>query len=63
LQTYANTPPEQNAGLIVLRLNSQDRKHVLETIEHIIPLFKTEKVFGALWIATEQGVRIHGQDE
>lgn len=52
-------PPEQYAGLIVLRLASQHKPHVLAVFERIMPLLKIESPRGHLWIVTEHGVRIH----
>lgn len=56
-------PPDQFAGLIVLRLNSQSRSHVLHVLEELSPLFKIERVEGRLWVVDESTVRIHGEGE
>ena len=56
-------PPELSAGLIVLRVGSQSRRHVLALIERMIPLLRNEPVASRLWVVDEHSVRIRGQDE
>jgi predicted nuclease of predicted toxin-antitoxin system len=51
-------PPEQYAGIIVLRLKDQSRASVLNIIGRMIPLFDAEPLVGHLWIVQETGVRI-----
>ena len=51
-------PPEQYAGLVVLRLNRQDKPHVLQAIARLIPVFAREEAKGHLWIVEENQVRI-----
>ncbi|MCL6540234.1 MAG: DUF5615 family PIN-like protein [Roseiflexus sp.] len=51
-------PPPQFPGLIVLRLQRQDKRHVLEVIEHLIPLLSSEPLEHLLWIVEETRVRI-----
>lgn len=51
-------PPEQYSGLVVLRLNSQDKLHVLRVIERLIPVLSSEDPKGHLWIVEEDRVRI-----
>ncbi len=53
-------PPEQFSGLIVLRLRWQDKCHVLETLEHLLPVFSSEPLEHHLWIVEETRVRIRG---
>jgi predicted nuclease of predicted toxin-antitoxin system len=43
-------PPNQYSGLIVLRLRTQDRPHVVRTVTRLIPVFSTEALHGRLWI-------------
>ncbi|MCY2951589.1 MAG: DUF5615 family PIN-like protein [Planctomycetota bacterium] len=58
-------PPEQYAGIIVLRLGSQSRIHVLQSVVRLAALLSlTEnKADGHLWIVDEQSVRVRGEDE
>ena len=56
-------PPEQFRGLIILRVKSQSRAHVLATVERLVPLLESEPISGTLWIVSEKGIRIHGKDE
>ena len=55
-------PPEEYHGLIVLRVSSQDRRHVLEVLNRIMPLFEEEPPAKHLWIVDEQSVRIRGKE-
>ena len=43
---------------MVLRLNSQDKLHVLRMIGRLIPLFSREEPKGHPWIVEEDRVRI-----
>jgi predicted nuclease of predicted toxin-antitoxin system len=51
-------PPADFHGIIVLRLEQQDRLHVIATIKRLLPLLQTEQLSGALWIVDEQRIRI-----
>ncbi len=51
-------PPEQYAGLVVLRLNRQDKPHVLQVIARLILVLAAEEPKGRLWIVEEDRVRI-----
>ena len=54
-------PPGRYAGFVVLRLGSQDKMHVLEVMNQLLPLFDLEPLNGRLWgVVDEQGVRIRG---
>jgi predicted nuclease of predicted toxin-antitoxin system len=53
-------PPAQFPGLIVLRLHRQDKPHVLEVLERLIPLLSSEPLEHLLWIVEETRVRIRG---
>ena len=51
-------PPGEYPGLVVMRLRSQDKHHVLETISRLIPVFSTEPLAGRLWIVEEDRIRV-----
>ncbi len=51
-------PPERYAGIIVLRLVSQDRKHILEVVASFLPLLHQKPLQGYLWIVEESRIRI-----
>ena len=51
-------PPEQYAGILVLRVGNQSKTHVLSVIQSLLPLLTTQPLQGRLWIADEQAVRI-----
>ena len=53
-------PPAQFPGLIVLRLQRQDKPHVLEVIRRLIPLLSSEPLEHLLWIVEETRLRIRG---
>ena len=55
IRTY---PPEDFAGIIVLRLNQQDRKHVLTALERLLPVLAEEPLSGCLWIVGENNLHI-----
>lgn len=51
-------PPEEYAGIIVLRVRNQSRNHVMSVFRALLPLFETEPLAGHLWIAEESRVRV-----
>jgi predicted nuclease of predicted toxin-antitoxin system len=51
-------PPEEYSGIIVLRLRSQSRPHVVAVFESVLPLLATEPLDGHLWIVEEHRVRV-----
>jgi predicted nuclease of predicted toxin-antitoxin system len=51
-------PPAEYPGLVVMRLRSQDKRHVLETISRLIPVFSAEPLAGRLWIVEEERIRV-----
>jgi len=55
IRTY---PPNQYAGIIVLRVGSHSRKHVLAVITRLLPTLNAQDPKGQLWIVDEQCVRI-----
>ena len=57
LRTY---PPQDYAGLVVLRLRQQDKAHVVGVLRRVLPLFGSEPLLGRLWIVSEEQVRVRG---
>jgi predicted nuclease of predicted toxin-antitoxin system len=51
-------PPEEYSGIIVLRLRSQSRPHIVSVFESVLPLLVTEPLDGHLWIVEEHRVRV-----
>ena len=51
-------PPSEYPGLVVFRLKSQDKPHVLKVCERLLEVLKTENVERCLWIVEESRVRI-----
>lgn len=55
-------PPEELPGVVVLRLKSQAKRHILEVFRRLLPLIVTEPLRHHLWIAEENRIRIHGRE-
>jgi len=51
-------PPDQYPGIIVLRLQSQSKPHVLSALQRLLLLLTTEPLEKRLWIVDEHSVRI-----
>jgi predicted nuclease of predicted toxin-antitoxin system len=51
-------PPEEFEGLIVFRVGSQARDHVLTVLRKLLPMFAHEPLAGHLWIVEDERVRI-----
>ena len=55
IRTY---PPGEHPGLVVLRLNRQDKPHVLSVLEQLLPRLEEEPLAERLWIVDENRLRI-----
>jgi predicted nuclease of predicted toxin-antitoxin system len=51
-------PPEEYSGIIVLRVRSQSRPHIVSVFHSVLPLLETEQLDGHLWIVEEHRVRV-----
>lgn len=51
-------PPHEHPGIIVLRLDRQDKASVLSAIASALPLLSHEPLSGHLWIVEADRVRI-----
>jgi predicted nuclease of predicted toxin-antitoxin system len=51
-------PPRDYPGLVVLRLQRQDKPHVLAVVAAVVPLLGEETLEGRLWIVDESRLRI-----
>ena len=56
-------PPQEYSGIIVLRVGSQAKQHVIEVFRRIIPLIRSEPLIQHLWIVEETRIRIRGKDD
>jgi predicted nuclease of predicted toxin-antitoxin system len=56
-------PPGEYCGLVVLRLQRQDRPHLLNMLSRALPLLQEQDLSGRLWIVDEAGIRVHGGDD
>lgn len=59
IRTY---PPQDNAGIIVLRVSNQSKPHLMQVVRHITPLLVREPLKYHLWIVEENKVRIRGSE-
>ncbi len=55
-------PPQEFAGIIVLRVGSQSKQHIVKAFQRIIPLVGTEPLGKHLWIVEETVIRIRGEE-
>jgi predicted nuclease of predicted toxin-antitoxin system len=51
-------PPRDHSGIILLRLDRQDKPSVLQVLARLVPLLGRERVAGHLWIVDERGLRV-----
>ena len=51
-------PPDEYCGIIVLRLGSQDREHVLAVVESLLPFLHRNPLERRLWIVRNGELRI-----
>jgi len=51
-------PPDTFHGIIVMRLNRQDKLHVIEVFRRVMSLFDKETIEGHLWLVEENKIRI-----
>jgi len=51
-------PPGKFSGLIVLRLITQDKVHVLKTVKRIFLILRKQQPEKQLWIVEENNIRI-----
>jgi len=59
IKTY---PPQNFAGIIVLKLRNQAKSYILKLFQKIIPIFNSEQIQQHLWIVEETKIRIHEGD-
>ncbi|MBF0369557.1 MAG: DUF5615 family PIN-like protein [Magnetococcales bacterium] len=52
-------PPAKGAGIIVLRLQQQDKPHVLKAVRRIVPFIESDPPEKKLWILEEHRLRIY----
>lgn len=56
-------PPQAFSGIIVLRVRSQAKQHVMQVFQRIIPIIDREQLDRHLWIVEETMVRIRCKEE
>jgi predicted nuclease of predicted toxin-antitoxin system len=62
LSDIRSYPPSRHPGLIVFRLKSHDRLHVLKVCRDLLQVMQDEEVEQSLWIVEESRVRIRRTD-
>lgn len=55
IRTY---PPARHAGIVVFRLESQARDHVLEVAGRFLNSLPQSPIAGQLWIVEESRIRV-----
>ncbi|HLP57334.1 MAG TPA: DUF5615 family PIN-like protein [Candidatus Deferrimicrobium sp.] len=60
IRTY---PPGKFPGIVVLRLQRQDKFHVMNVFTSLIDLFSKEQLKSHLWIVDEKRIRIRGDKD
>ncbi len=60
IRTY---PPQEFSGIIVLRVGSQSKHHLIKVFQSAIPLIDKEPLKRHLWIVEETKVRIRGKED
>jgi len=51
-------PPSNSPGMIVFRLRSQDKRHVLSVAERLVESLRARELRNQLWIVHENRIRI-----
>ena len=51
-------PPSNSPGMIVFRLKSQDKRHVLSVAERLVESLRARELRNELWIVHENRIRI-----
>ncbi|GIK43842.1 MAG: hypothetical protein BroJett011_76750 [Chloroflexota bacterium] len=51
-------PPKQFAGIVVMRLNRQDKSYVLQIVGRLIKALSGEELNRRLWIVDERRIRV-----
>jgi len=54
-------PPQAHEGIMVLRLSSQSKTHVISVFGSIIRIIDSEPIKNRLWIVEESVIRIRGE--
>lgn len=57
IRTY---PPAESPGFIVIRPDRQDKLHIINLFQQVIPLLSQEPVSHHLWIVEDGRIRIRG---
>lgn len=60
IRTY---PPDRSAGIVVLKLGSQSRRHVRQIVGRLLPVLSARPLSGHLWVVAEHDVRVRGGTE
>ena len=53
-------PPEKYEGIIVLRVEQQNKENAINLIKKLLPIISKETISGHLWIVEENKIRVRG---
>jgi len=56
-------PPSEYPGVVVFRLDQQDKAHIEALCRRLITTLENEEVAGSLWIVEQDQVRIRRSDD
>ena len=56
-------PPSENPGVVVFRLDQQDKEHIESLCRRFITTLENEELTGSLWIVEQDQVRIRRSDD
>lgn len=51
-------PPAEYAGIVVLRLDDQAKRYVMQAVAALLPMLRDASLEGRLWIVDEGGLRV-----
>jgi predicted nuclease of predicted toxin-antitoxin system len=51
-------PPAESPGLLVLRLRRQDKAHVVDIVQRLLPRLELQDLDKRLWIVEERRIRV-----
>lgn len=54
-------PPEEYAGIIVIRPRHSGGEILMSILERMIPYLERERLAGLLWIVNERRIRVRGE--
>ena len=56
-------PPQEYAGIIVMRVGSQAKQHIIKVFQQVLSFIGSEPINQHLWIVEETVIRIRGKGD